>query len=215
MNPSRTLRGAACAFVIIASLAAAPQAHAGGGREIAAAGYFILAGLQVPAVAFEFVGYSRLNGQLGDWSQDEQFAETARSVARCNLVGGILHSVKFLAWTAGGVSLMSDGEGGFPLAMVALNGGLDMANAIMGITAGAMILGARDNVEGLAGTSLNQAATLSGVVHILFGSISAIVTLPELMVGVFGLVAMAELRQDAPDVRVAFNPAGVTVYGRF
>ena len=214
MSLPRILRNTACTLIVITSLSVAPQARAGSGREIAAAGYFLLAGLQVPAVAFEFVAYGRLNGALDGWMLDEDFADTAHSVATCNLVGGILHTTKFLAWSAGGVALMTDTEL-FPLAMVALNGGLDMANAILGITAGAMILGARDNVEGLAGSDLNKAATMSGVVHVVFGAISAIVTLPELMVGIFGIVAMAELERDRPDVRVAFSPTGLTVYGRF
>jgi hypothetical protein len=213
MTLDKTPRTLICSLILAATLLSAPAARAGSGREIAAAGYFILAGLQIPAVAFEFVGYSRLHGQLDGYAGDADFASTAGSVANCNLVGGILHSAKFVAWTVGGVSLMADGEG-LPMGMVALNGGLDMANAIMGITAGAMILGARDNVD-IGGTPLNQAATLAGVVHLVFGSISAIVALPELMVGVFALVAMAETDRPQHDVRVAFSPTGVTVFGRF
>ena len=209
----RTLRSVVCGWVVVAALAVTPAASAGDGREVLAAGYFILAGLQLPAVTFELVAYNRLNTQLGGWEGDAAFAEQARAVAAANLVGGMLHGVKFAAWCIGGASVLTEAEV-VPLAMVALNGGLDMANAIMGITAGAIILGSRDNVP-IGGTPLNQAATLSGVVHLVFGSISAIVTLPELLVGVFGMVAMARLERSNPAVRVAFAPNGVTLYGRF
>jgi len=213
MKLSTTVRSVVCGWVLVVALASAPVAQAGSGRDIAAAGYFILAGLQIPAVAFEFVAFNRLNTELGGWEGDQAFADQANAVATANLVGGILHGLKFAAWTMGGASMLADGEV-IPLAMVAVNGGLDMANAIMGITAGAIILGSRDNVP-IGGTPLNRAATLSGVVHLVFGTISAIVTLPELLVGVFGMVAMARLERPDPAVRVAFAPNGVTLYGRF
>lgn len=213
MTLGKTCRSLLVVSIFAATLMSAPQARAGDGRAVLSAGYFILAGLQIPAVAFEFVAYNRLHGELDGWEGDADFASQANAVASCNLVGGILHSAKFVAWTVGGLSVFADGEA-LPLGMVALNGGLDMANAIMGITAGAVILGSRDNVA-IGGTPLNQAATLSGVVHLVFGSISAIVTLPELLVGVLGMVAMADRAPALEGIRFAVTPTGVTLYGRF
>ncbi len=192
----------------------APSARAGDtGRQVAAAGCFTLAGLQIPAAAFEFASYSRLHTELGTWNGDAVFADKARASATGNLVGGILHSTKFLAWTLAGMGAMGEVEG-LPLAMVLLNGGLDMGNAIMGITLGAIILGARRNVD-IAGTPMGEVSSLSGIVHLVFGSISAIITLPEILVGLVGVIATADLDRPLPAVRFAISPTGFTLSGRF
>jgi len=205
------LRWTAC-LVLVAALAMPTAARAGTGRQIMAAGYFTLAGLQIPAVAFEFVAYSKLHGQLGTWQGSDDFASKASSAANGNLVGGILHTTKFLTWTLGGLAAMAD-DNAVPLVMVLVAGGLDMANAIIGITGGAVILGAKGSAN-IGGTPMNEAATWSGVVHIVFGSIAAAVTLPELLVGLFGTIALAE-RQHTPPVRLALTPNGVFLAGRF
>jgi hypothetical protein len=199
--------------LLVLLLTPALPARADTGRQIAAAGFFTLAGLQIPAAAFEFASYSRLNTELGGWEGDASFGDKAHSAATANLAGGILHSAKFLAWTLAGMGAMGEVET-LPLAMVLLNGGLDMGNAIMGVTSGAILLGAKRNAD-VAGTPMGEAATLSGVVHLVFGSISAIITLPELLIGLFGVIATADLDRPARDVRFAISPTGFTLSGRF
>ena len=200
------------AVVLAVTLWPAAPAQAKGGEEFLGAGMFVLAGLQIPAATFEFVAYSKMQSPLGEWQGDSGFADKARGAANCNLVGGVLHSVKFAAWMAGGAGAMS-GHEQLTMGMVLLNGGLDMTNAIMGITAGAFILGAKGSAD-IAGTPINEAATFSGVVHLIFGGISALITIPELLVGLGGVIATAERERLSP-IRFAVSPQGVLIYGRF
>ena len=211
MSRAAPLRWTA-ALALMAALAVPSAARAGTGREIMAAGFFTLAGLQIPAATFEYVAYGKLHGQLDSWNGSDAFASKAHDAATGNLVGGILHTTKFAVWSLGGVAAMAD-DNAVPLVMVLINGGLDMASAIVGITGGAVILGARGSAN-IGGTPMNEAATWSGVVHIVFGSISAAVTLPELLVGLFGTIALAERQVDRP-VHLALTPNGVFLSGRF
>jgi len=209
---SRWPLAAVCVLLLITCMSSAGPARAKSGGDFVAAGMFVLAGLQIPAATFEYVAYAKMRTQLADFSGDAGFADKARGAGNCNLIGGVLHSVKFIAWAAGGAGAMSGSEQ-LATAMVLVNGGLDMANAIMGITAGAFVLGAKGSA-GLAGTPMNEAATFSGIVHLIFGGISALVTIPELLVGLGGVIATASI--DPPSrVRFAVSPQGVCVRGRF
>jgi len=188
------------------------DAHAGTGRELASAGYFVLAGLQLPAVGFEAAAAVKLRRQLADYAgADAAFEGKAMDAYRGNIAGAAIHGVKFVCWTVGGLAIMGDMDF-LPMMMVFANGLLDMGNAIMGIVLGASLLGAKRSV---AGSPMGDAATFSGVVHIVFGSISAIVTLPELLVGLFGAIISAQAPWKDRDWRVAVGPGSVSVVGRW
>ena len=101
-----------------------------------------------------------------------------------------------------------------PKLMVFANGLLDMGNAIMGVVLGASLLGSKRSAM-VAGSPMGDAATLSGVVHIVFGSISAIVTLPELLVGLFGAIISAQAPLKDRDIRLAVGPGSVSLVGRW
>ena len=212
----RTPFGIAPLLLLLATLLTtgqAQEAHAGSGRDVAAAGYFVLAGLQIPAVAFEAVAAVRMNRALVGYTGDATFISRSRSAATGNIVGSTIHGLKFICWTLGGVAVMAEMEF-LPLVMVLANGLLDMGNAIVGITLGAMVLGAKRNA-GVAGTGAGDAATLSGIVHLVFGSISAIITLPEILVGLFGAIMSAEAPWQDRNLRLALGPGSVSVVGRW
>ncbi len=192
----------------------ASSARAGTGRELASAGYFVLAGLQLPAVGFEVVSAIKLGRQIKLYDgADAAFEGKAIAAYRGNIAGAVLHGVKFLCWAAGGVGIMGD-QDLLPMLMVLANGLMDMGNAIMGIVLGASLLGAKRSAM-VAGSPMGDAATLSGIVHLVFGSISAIITLPELLVGLFGSIISAQGPWKDRDVRVAVGPGSVSVFGRW
>jgi len=205
-------------LLLIAALALtalpADDARAGTGRELASAGYFVLAGLQLPAVGFEVASAVRLGKQIRLYDgADEAFETKAIAAYRGNIAGAAIHGVKFFCWALGGVSIMGDEEF-LPLLMVFVNGLLDMGNAIMGVVLGASLLGAKRSAM-VAGSPMGDAATLSGVVHIVFGSISAIVTLPELLVGLFGAIISAQAPLKDRNLRLAVGPGSVSFSGRW
>ena len=190
------------------------DAQAGTGRDLASAGYFVLAGLQLPAVGFEAAAAVKLRRQLAEWGgSDQAFESKAMDAYRGNIAGAAIHGVKFVCWTVGGMAILGDQEF-LPMLMVFANGLLDMGNAIMGVVLGASLLGAKRSAM-VAGSPMGDAATLSGVVHIVFGSISAIVTLPELLVGLFGAIISAQAPWKERDWRVAVGPGSVSVVGRW
>lgn len=218
MSPRRPTIPRLTILVLVAALiwAALPStdARAGSGRELASAGYFVLAGLQLPAVGFEAVAAVKLRRQLAQYSgADAAFEGKATAAYRGNIAGAAIHGVKFVCWTVGGMAIMGDMDF-LPMLMVFANGLLDMGNAIMGVVLGASLLGAKRSAM-VAGSPMGDAATLSGVVHIVFGSISAIVTLPELLVGLFGAILSAQAPWKDRDWRVAVGPGSVSVVGRW
>ena len=217
MYPASPRLPIATTALLIATLALtalpATSARAGTGRELASAGYFVLAGLQLPAVGFELASALKLKGQLDLYTGDEAFAGKATSAYRGNIAGAAIHGVKFVCWAVGGISIMGDTEF-LPMLMVFANGLLDMGNAIMGVVLGASLLGSKRSAM-VAGSPMGDAATLSGVVHIVFGSISAIVTLPELLVGLFGAIISAQAPWKDRDIRLAVGPGSVSLVGRW
>ncbi len=210
------VRRMALSLLLVAALAlaAAPRtAAAGTGRDLLGAGGFVLAGLQIPPTVFHFVAAGKLNTELGGWTGDEDFERKARTAMQLNIAGGAVHAAKLVAWSAAGLLAIGDEDVGAAAVTLGI-GALDMASAIMSITGGIVVLGAK-KAAAVKGTPMGDAATWSGVVHLLFGGISALTTLPELLAGLMGVVAMAERDDRERPVRVAFQPGGIVVHGRF
>ncbi len=206
------------ALALTAVLSLPGSAQAGRGSEFAGASAMVLAGLQIPAAVFEFVGAARLTPQLALYDGDEVFLLKARRARTGNVVSGAIHLVKMGAWMGGGLAAVDRGADALPPAIL-LCGALDMTNAIIGLTMGLELLTGKASA-GVKGTPMGDAATWSGVIHLVFGTISAIVTLPEIFAGLLGVVAMTE-RSAARDrwlarrVVVVPGPGTVSLVGRF